>query len=43
MPELPEVQSMIDSLIEQNCTNHTIIDVWTQMPKLFKNATFDKF
>ncbi|WPL37555.1 DNA-formamidopyrimidine glycosylase [Malacoplasma iowae] len=43
MPELPEVQSMIDSLVEQNCTNHTIIDVWTQMPKLFKNATFDKF
>lgn len=43
MPELPEVQSMIDSLVEQKCTNHTIVDVWTQMPKLFKNTTFDNF
>lgn len=43
MPELPEVQSMIDSLIEDDCLNHKIINVETIMPKLFKNCEFDQF
>lgn len=43
MPELPEVQSMIDSLKDDGCLNHKIINVETIMPKLFKNSTFDEF
>lgn len=43
MPELPEVQSMIDSLIDDDCLNHKIINVETIMPKLFKNCNFDEY
>lgn len=43
MPELPEVQSMIDTLKEDNCLNRKITDVKTIMPKLFKNCTFEQF
>lgn len=43
MPELPEVQSMIDSLIDDGCLNHKIINVETIMPKLFKNCSFDEY
>lgn len=43
MPELPEVQSMIDNLIEEDCLNKTITDVKTIMPKLFKNCSFEQF
>lgn len=43
MPELPEVQSMIDSLKEENCLNLTITNVENIMPKLFKNCSFDEF
>lgn len=43
MPELPEVQSMIDALIEQDCLNKKIISVETIMPKIFKNCSFQEF
>ena len=43
MPELPEVQSMIDTLIDDGCLNHKIIGVETIMPKLFKNSDFKEF
>ncbi len=43
MPELPEVQSMIDNLIEENCLNKQITNIETIMPKLFKNCDFDQF
>lgn len=43
MPELPEVQSMIDSLLEQKVLNHKIVNIETQMPKLFKNSSFEEF
>lgn len=43
MPELPEVQSMIDTLIEEDCLNKKITDIETIMPKLFKNCSFDEF
>ncbi|MDE5553356.1 MAG: hypothetical protein K2I67_02305, partial [Malacoplasma sp.] len=43
MPELPEVQSMIDALVEQNCLNKKITNVTTIMPKIFKNCNFDEF
>lgn len=43
MPELPEVQSMIDALIEQNCLNKAITNVATIMPKIFKNCNFNQF
>ena len=43
MPELPEVQSMIDTLIDDGCLNHKIIGVETIMPKLFKNSNFKEF
>lgn len=43
MPELPEVQSMIDSLKEENCLNLKITNIETIMPKLFKNCSFEEF
>lgn len=43
MPELPEVQSMIDNLIEENCLNKKITNIRTIMPKLFKNCNFNDF
>lgn len=43
MPELPEVQSMIDSLKDEQCLNHKIINVETIMPKLFKNCDFYEY
>lgn len=43
MPELPEVQSMIDALLEQNCLNKKITNVTTIMPKIFKNCNFEEF
>lgn len=43
MPELPEVQSMIDSLKEDGCLNHQIINIENIMPKLFKNCSFNDY
>lgn len=43
MPELPEVQSMIDSLISDDCLNHKIVNVESIMPKLFKNCSFEEY
>lgn len=43
MPELPEVQSMIDNLIDEDVLNRKITAVSTIMPKLFKNCSFDDF
>ena len=43
MPELPEVQSVINNLIEDGCLNQKIIKIETIMPKLFKNCDFNEF
>ncbi|MDE7075197.1 MAG: hypothetical protein K2O21_00995, partial [Malacoplasma sp.] len=43
MPELPEVQSVIDSLKEQGCLNKTITGIESIMPKLFKNCSYQEF
>ncbi|MDE5767621.1 MAG: DNA-formamidopyrimidine glycosylase [Malacoplasma sp.] len=43
MPELPEVQSVIDSLKEQGCLNKTITGIESIMPKLFKNCSYQDF
>lgn len=43
MPELPEVQSVVDSLKEQGCLNRKITDVITIMPKIFKNCSYEDF
>lgn len=43
MPELPEVQSVIDSLKEQGCLNKKITDVYSIMPKIFKNCSYEDF
>lgn len=44
MPELPEVQSIVDYLNEsKQCLNKKILDIKTTMPKLFKNCSFEQF
>lgn len=43
MPELPEVQTLIDSLKEQKILNHKIINVDVLKPKILKNTTPEKF
>lgn len=43
MPEMPEVQCIIDNLIEQNIVGNEIINVSIFMEKLFKNSTSDNF
>lgn len=43
MPELPEVQSVIDSLKEQGCLNRTITNIESIMPKIFKNCSYEDF
>ena len=42
MPELPEVQTMINGL-KKEVLNRTIVKVWTDWEKLFKNINFLKF
>ncbi|MEG2245590.1 MAG: DNA-formamidopyrimidine glycosylase [Malacoplasma sp.] len=43
MPEMPEVQSIIDNLIENKILNKKIINIDTFMEKLFKNTSSDNF
>lgn len=43
MPEMPEVQCIIDNLLEQNILNNKIINISIFMEKLFKNSTSDNF
>jgi formamidopyrimidine-DNA glycosylase len=46
MPELPEVQTIINTLSTKQLFNHTIIGVKVYTPKLLKNAnpnSFSKF
>lgn len=43
MPELPEVQSVIDCLKQDNILNKKIINVSTTQNKLFKNCDFNTF
>lgn len=43
MPEMPEVQTLIDSLLEEDILNKKIKDVIFYMEKLFKNCTPNEF
>ncbi|MGL5640465.1 MAG: DNA-formamidopyrimidine glycosylase [Mycoplasmoidaceae bacterium] len=43
MPEMPEVQTLIDSLLDEDILNKKIRDVTFYMYKLFKNCTPNEF
>lgn len=43
MPEMPEVQSVIDSLLEQEIVNKKITNVEIYMEKILKNSSVDNF
>ncbi|MGL4647264.1 MAG: DNA-formamidopyrimidine glycosylase [Mycoplasmoidaceae bacterium] len=43
MPEMPEVQTLIDSLIEDGVLNKKILDVEVFMDKLLKNCSPEEF
>ncbi|MGL5246431.1 MAG: DNA-formamidopyrimidine glycosylase [Mycoplasmoidaceae bacterium] len=43
MPEMPEVQTLIDSLLDEEILNKKIKDVNFYMDKLFKNCTPNEF
>lgn len=43
MPEMPEVQCIIDNLLEQNIVNNKIINISIFMEKLFKNINSNDF
>ncbi|MGL4617315.1 MAG: DNA-formamidopyrimidine glycosylase [Mycoplasmoidaceae bacterium] len=43
MPEMPEVQTLIDSLLDEDILNKKIKDVTFYMDKLFKNCTPNEF
>jgi formamidopyrimidine-DNA glycosylase len=43
MPELPEVQTVVNNLNNSNAINNKIISVSVLSPKLLKNATTSEF